>query len=44
MKKEIAGDIIIFHMNTKTTIIWDTVPEIQSETIFFCHFGASFAL
>ena len=28
----------------KTTIIWGTVPEIQSETNFFCHFGPFFAL
>ena len=29
----------------KTTIIWCTVPEIQSEAdIIFCHLGANFAL
>ena len=28
----------------KTTIIWGTVPEIQSETNLFCHFGQFFAL
>ena len=28
----------------KTTIIWGTVPEIQSETNLFCHFGPIFAL
>ena len=28
----------------KTTIMWGTVPEIRSETEFFCHFGPFFAL
>ena len=28
----------------KTTIMWGTVPQIRSETIFFCHFGPLFAL
>ena len=30
-----AGDIIILHLCTKTTIIWGMVPEIRSETEFF---------
>ena len=29
---KIAGNIIISHCVSKTTIIWGTVPEIQSET------------
>ena len=28
----------------KTTIIWGTVPQIQNERKFFCHFGTFFAL
>ena len=41
------GDIIILHTHAhqKITIIWGTVPKIQSETDrFFCHFGPFFDL
>ena len=37
--KKIAGDIIILHLCTKTTIIWGMVPEIRSETEFFVILG-----
>ena len=43
--KKLAGNIIIFHMCTKITIIWCTVLEIRSETDkSFCHFGPFFSL
>ena len=39
--------IIIFLIYTclpKTTVMWGTVPEIQSQTNLFCHYGLSFDL
>ena len=39
--------ILIFLIYTclpKTTVMWGTVPEIQSQTNLFCHYGLSFDL
>ena len=36
-------EILSFYMRVpKSSIIWDMVPKIQSETDFFCHFGTFF--
>ena len=45
MKKKKKLEILsLYTCVPKTTIMWGTVPQIRSETIFFCHFGPLFAL
>ena len=44
MKKKLLEISSFYTCVLKTTIIWGTVPEIWSETEFFCHFGSFFAL
>ena len=45
MKEKKLLEISSFYICVpKTTIIWGTVPGIQSETNLFCHFGPFFAL
>ena len=44
MKKKVLEISSFYTCVLKTTIIWGKVPEIWSETEFFCHFGSFFAL
>ena len=45
IKKKKLLEVSTFYICVpKTTIIWGTVPEIQSETNLYCHFGPYFAL